>query len=66
MKTNEPRRDEQSAQGSDMQNAGRPADREEVSRRAYQRYEERGRSAGHDVDDWLDAERDLRRESGDR
>jgi hypothetical protein len=30
-----------------------------VARRAYQRYEERGREDGHDVDDWLSAEHEV-------
>jgi hypothetical protein len=30
-----------------------------VARRAYQRYEERGREDGHDQDDWFAAEREL-------
>ena len=29
-----------------------------IARAAYQRYEARGREDGHDVDDWLAAERD--------
>lgn len=41
---------------------------DDVQRRAYELYEERGRSDGHDWDDWLEAERELRaREAtGDR
>jgi hypothetical protein len=34
--------------------------REDVERRAYELYEQRGREDGHDWDDWLAAERDLR------
>jgi hypothetical protein len=34
------------------------ADRD-IARRAFERYEERGRERGHDIDDWLQAERDL-------
>jgi hypothetical protein len=30
-----------------------------VAARAYRRYEERGREDGYDVQDWLDAEREL-------
>jgi Protein of unknown function (DUF2934) len=37
---------------------GRPSD-DEIARRAYERYEARGREDGHALDDWLDAERDL-------
>lgn len=34
---------------------------DEVARLAYQFYEARGRRNGHDVDDWLSAERELAR-----
>jgi len=30
-----------------------------VAHRAYQRYEARGREDGHDMEDWLSAEREL-------
>ncbi len=33
---------------------------DEIRRRAYQLYEERGRNDGHDIDDWLRAEAELR------
>jgi hypothetical protein len=32
---------------------------ERVARRAYQRFEERGGEHGRDIDDWLEAEREL-------
>jgi hypothetical protein len=32
---------------------------EQVSRRAYELYEARGREDGHDLDDWLRAESDV-------
>jgi hypothetical protein len=32
---------------------------EEIEQRAYQIYVERGGADGHDVDDWLQAEREL-------
>ena len=32
---------------------------EEIRRRAYELYEERGREDGHDVDDWLHAEAEI-------
>jgi hypothetical protein len=35
-------------------------ERDEIARRAYQRYEERGRADGNDQDDWFEAERELR------
>ena len=31
-----------------------------IARRAYERYEARGRQHGHDMDDWFEAERELR------
>ena len=33
---------------------------DEIARRAYQLFEERGREHGRDLEDWLQAERDLR------
>ena len=39
------------------------ADEDLVARRAYQRYEERGREDGHDMEDWLEAEREVERSS---
>lgn len=35
-------------------------DREAIARRAYERYEERGRAPGHEQEDWLEAERELK------
>jgi len=32
---------------------------EEIRRRAHERYEERGREDGHDLDDWLRAEAEI-------
>jgi hypothetical protein len=45
----------------DDQNAGlnEPA-RKEIERRAYELYLARGEVCGHDRDDWLQAERELR------
>ncbi len=37
----------------------RPADGD-IAARAYSLYLDRGRQDGHDVDDWLQAERELR------
>jgi hypothetical protein len=40
-------------------------ERDEISRRAYERYVERGREDGRDQEDWFEAEREAReRESG--
>ena len=35
-------------------------DPDAVARRAYQRFEERGSEHGRDMDDWFEAERELR------
>ena len=35
----------------------------DIARRAYERYLARDREDGHDVDDWLQAERELRERS---
>jgi hypothetical protein len=35
-------------------------DEDRIRQRAYERYRERGSEDGHDVDDWLEAERELR------
>lgn len=41
--------------------AGDPAiTQDEIATRAYDRYVTRGREDGHDLDDWLNAERQLR------
>jgi hypothetical protein len=37
----------------------------EIERRAYELYEQRGREDGHDRDDWLLAEAQLRRDEAD-
>jgi hypothetical protein len=36
-----------------------PITEEEIAQRAYALYEMRGREDGHDLDDWLKAEREL-------
>ena len=41
-------------------NASAPVTDADVARRAYDLYLARGREPGHDVEDWLQAERDLR------
>jgi hypothetical protein len=54
-----PRTDERASGREASHDAGRRPDPDAVARRAYQRYEERGREDGHDLEDWLTAERDL-------
>ena len=36
-----------------------PAREQEIRRRAYELYLERGQEPGHDLEDWLQAEREL-------
>ena len=35
---------------------------DEIAQRAYQLYQQRGGEPGHEEDDWLQAERDLRKQ----
>lgn len=42
------------------------AERERIAERAYQLYMERGGSDGRDLDDWLEAERELARRKNER
>lgn len=37
-----------------------PSTHDEIAKRAYELFEARGREHGHDLDDWLQAERQLR------
>jgi hypothetical protein len=37
--------------------------KEQIARKAYELFEQRGREAGHEVDDWLEAERMIKIES---
>jgi len=37
-------------------------DADRVAQRAYERYEARGREDGHDMEDWLEAERELKQD----
>jgi hypothetical protein len=58
--TDAPGGSNETRQGSASSDAPRRDTGEDaIARRAYQRFEERGREHGHDVDDWLEAERDL-------
>jgi hypothetical protein len=40
--------------------SGRDVSANDISARAYELYERRGREDGHDWDDWLEAENELR------
>ena len=43
---------------ADLETRARNAIHDEIARRAYEIFEERGRVNGHDLDDWLQAERE--------
>jgi hypothetical protein len=44
----------------DASSAGIGSEREgRIARRAYERFEERGGEHGHDLEDWLESEREL-------
>jgi hypothetical protein len=40
--------------------SGRIGNRDRIAARSYELYEARGREDGHDLEDWLAAERELR------
>ena len=60
MATPTKRRSDEEATPGDETTSSRVVEREEIARRAYERFEGRGREPGHDVEDWLQAENDLR------
>jgi hypothetical protein len=62
-RTARPKKETVKAQAADTwrADAATPTD-DDVRARAYQRYLERGGEHGADFDDWLAAERDLRKE----
>jgi hypothetical protein len=45
---------------ADVRSADSLGSESEIARRAYRRFEERGYEHGRDVDDWLEAEREVR------
>lgn len=47
-------------QAADEVAAAKQISREEIARRAYERYEKRGRQPGHDQEDWFHAEQELK------
>ncbi len=47
-----------------MSGAGDPALRERIAGKAYELFQERGGTHGHDLDDWLEAERLVLAERG--
>lgn len=60
MATTTKRRPNEDSTPRDEGSSSRVAEREDIARRAYERFESRGREPGHDVEDWLRAENDLR------
>jgi hypothetical protein len=55
---------EKSSPGSEPQTAEGYPTREEIELRAYQIYVERGGAHGQDVEDWIQAERELVEKNG--
>ena len=60
--TTRPTRTEDDRTQPDIRHSSQPAEapQDEIARRAYELYEERGGEPGHDMDDWLRAEHDVR------
>lgn len=59
MATSRQRQDDNRAQADDRRASAIFVAREDIARRAYEHYEERGGEPGHELDDWLRAEREL-------
>jgi Protein of unknown function (DUF2934) len=65
--TRRPRTEDERTQADDIRNAPPARDwrrvtdvaHDNIARRAYELYEERGGQPGHDMDDWLQAEHDI-------
>ena len=55
------KRDENIEDETTLAEIGNPASQEEIRRRAYELYLERGEQPGCDLNDWLQAERELQR-----
>jgi hypothetical protein len=67
MATTNKRRSDEEATPGDETTSSRIVEREDIARRAYERFEGRGKEPGHDVEDWLQAENDLQeRQSTER
>ena len=49
------------ARTTNSERQGRRPTTEQIRLRAFQIYEARGRTAGHEVEDWTQAERELKR-----
>ena len=48
-----------------VQRDGREIERDQIARRAYERFEARGGEHGHDQEDWFNAEQELRGARGE-
>jgi hypothetical protein len=59
MATTTKRRPDEETTAGDEGTSSRVVGREDIAHRAYERFEDRGREPGHDVEDWLQAENDL-------
>ena len=61
MTTTQERSAKQTAETNQLRKAAQTSDLNgAIARRAYELYEQRGRGPGADVDDWLQAEHDVR------
>lgn len=66
--TRQPRTEDERTQAEDIRNKPPAKDARpvtegvhvDIARRAYEHFEERGRQPGHALDDWLQAEREVR------
>ena len=56
--------DRSNAQQNPTTQQGGSASDESIARRAYQRYQARGGEHGRDQEDWFEAEREMREDSG--
>jgi hypothetical protein len=50
-------------QGSPMQQGQQQIPHEKIAMRAYEKWCRRGRTHGHDMQDWIEAEQELRNEA---
>lgn len=55
-----PRGADPAGQATSIERERKSVDREQIAKRAYERYLQRNREHGRDQEDWLEAERELR------
>jgi Protein of unknown function (DUF2934) len=59
IESTEPQATSTQAAGTGVASVPNPERYKEIRRRAYENYLERGEQPGHELDDWLQAEREL-------